>query len=105
VSSDGKKTTLNMNADTVATELAIAFRAERLVFLTDVPGVKDAGGRVIKSIKTGNIEKMIKTGVVTGGMIPKLKGCAAAIKRGVGSVQISDGTHGISAGAGTTVVK
>jgi len=74
------------------------------VFLTDVPGVKNADARIIRTVKAKNIEKMIKSGVVTGGMIPKLKGCAAAINRGIKEVQISDGKNGINDKFGTVII-
>ncbi len=87
-SRDGE--TLNINADTVAGELAAALGAEKLILLTDVPGVKSSDGWV-QSLGVDAIAKLAEAGDVTGGMIPKLDCAANAVKGGVPEVHILDG--------------
>ncbi|OGS22955.1 MAG: acetylglutamate kinase [Elusimicrobia bacterium RIFOXYA2_FULL_39_19] len=103
VSKDTKNTTLNINADTAATEIAVAMKADILLFLTDVPGIKDAAGKVYKTVKIKEIDKLIKSSIITGGMIPKSTGCAQAVKRGIKQVQITDGKKGVSNSSGTVI--
>ncbi len=81
---------LNINADTVAGEVAAALGAERLVFLTDVPGVKDGAGAVRARLAPGEAEALVRAGVVSGGMIPKVEACLRAARAGAASV-IVDG--------------
>ena len=96
---------LNVNADEAAAALASALKAERLIYLTDVPGVLDAGKKTIPVIKTGKeLEKLIASGVITGGMIPKTRSCREAIKKGVGEVDIVDGRAGLLAMKGTRLL-
>ena len=71
---------LNINGDTVAGELARALDAERLVFLTDVTGVMDGGGRVIRRLDRRRANILLNSGVVQGGMIPKLSACLRALE-------------------------
>lgn len=80
---------LNVNADTAACEVASALHAEALYLLTDVPGVKN-GSEIIGEIATAEIEKLQSTGVIKGGMIPKLASAAFAAENGVGQVIITD---------------
>jgi acetylglutamate kinase len=77
----------NVNADLAASELAMALKADDLIFVSDVPGVliDDA---VRKEIQTDEIESLIAQGHITGGMIPKLRSAADAVHRGVGKVHI-----------------
>ena len=72
---------LNINGDTVAGELAHALEAEQLVFLTDVGGVMDAGGRVIPRLDRRRANILFNSGVIQGGMIPKLSACLRALER------------------------
>ena len=65
----------NINADTLAGDLARALRASRVVFLTDVPGVRGADGAVIPTLSQGETDRLIAEGVITGGMIPKVAAC------------------------------
>lgn len=108
--------TLNLNADTVAGELAADLNAEKLIILTDVPGVlKDPNDpdSLIKKIKIDEVDDLIKEGIITGGMIPKIKTCVNAIKGGVNSVHIIDGRiiHSLlleiftTSGIGTMITK
>ena len=72
---------LNINGDTVAGELAYALEAEQLVFLTDVAGVMDGGGRVIRGLDRRRAGILSNSGVIQGGMIPKLSACLRALER------------------------
>ncbi len=81
----------NINADSVASAIAVSLKAEKLIFLTDSDGVLDAEGALISSINIDEIDLLIEKGVVTGGMIPKLLSSREAIKSGVGKVHIING--------------
>ena len=92
VADDG--TTLNLNADTVAGAIAGEMDAEKLIILTDVPGVlRDPSDptSLIQKIRIEEIPQLIEDGVITGGMIPKIETCVDAIKNGVKSAHIIDG--------------
>ena len=94
VGSDKDANTYNINADIAAVELAIALKAPKLVFLTDIEGVRknaeDENSLISKlTPKAANI--LIETGAITGGMIPKVQCCIKAIKEGVESVHIING--------------
>ena len=92
VADDG--TTLNLNADTVAGAIAGEMDAEKLIILTDVPGVlRDPNDptSLIQKIRIEEIPQLIEDGVITGGMIPKIETCVDAIKNGVKSAHIIDG--------------
>jgi len=78
----------NINADQMAAACAVACRASALIFLTDVPGVKDADGSVIRWLSLPMISQMVAASVVSGGMLPKLEACKHALNRGVGRVRI-----------------
>ena len=83
--------TFNVNGDTAAGAIAGALKADRLLLLTDVPGVKDASGQVMTQITPEEIRRMTAEGVISGGMIPKVECCIEAIRRGVNRVFILDG--------------
>ncbi len=83
--------TYNINADTVAGALAGALKAKRLLLLTDVQGVIGANGELIRQMTVAEAGKAVATGVATGGMIPKLETCVAAVEAGVESAVILDG--------------
>ncbi len=85
--------TYNINADLVASHIATALSAGRLILLTDVDGVMDADGRLISSIDADNISSMIAAGSISGGMIPKIEYALQAIKSGVEKVPIINGTR------------
>jgi len=90
---DGK--TYNVNADEAAGAIAAALKAEKLVFLTDVPGIckkKDDPKSLLSSVKAKDVAKLIKSGVISGGMIPKVEACLHAVKSGVHKTHIIDGT-------------
>ncbi|MDA0799434.1 MAG: acetylglutamate kinase [Chloroflexi bacterium] len=82
---------LNINADTVAGAIAVAVGATHLVFLTDVDGILDAHGRLLKRIPLDTAEGLMTSGVVKGGMIPKLEACIQAGNAGI-SAHIVNGT-------------
>ena len=87
ISRDASGCIYNVNADLAAGELAMALKADDLIFISDVPGVliDDA---VVKELRTSDIEGLITRGHVTGGMIPKLRSAADAVHRGVKRVHI-----------------
>ena len=92
VGSDGES--YNINADTVASEIAVALKAEKLITLTDVEGVKgqvDGKEQVFPVLTETDIHELIDSGVITGGMIPKVMGRLDTIRRGVGRAHIIDG--------------
>jgi len=89
VAEDGE--TYNINADTVAGALAGALGARRMLLLTDVPGVLDAQGQLIRELTVSQARAAMAEGVATGGMIPKLETAIAAIEAGVSGVVILDG--------------
>jgi acetylglutamate kinase len=72
----------------MASACAIACHADTLIFLTDVPGVKDAGGSVMPWLTTKQVPNLIADAVIAGGMLPKLEACSNALRRGVGRVRI-----------------
>ncbi len=78
----------NVNADEMASACAVACGAHALVYLTDVPGVKDAEGSVIRWLEVGAIREMVQQATVSGGMLPKLQACTSALKKGVNRVRI-----------------
>ena len=83
--------TYNINADTFAGAIAGALAATRLLFLTDVPGVRDASGALIEALTVAEAKALIADGTIHGGMIPKVETCFHAIERGVESVVILNG--------------
>ncbi|WP_099221308.1 acetylglutamate kinase [Listeria costaricensis] len=83
---------LNVNADMAACAIAGALHAERLYLLTDVPGVK-IEGQVAAQLSTKRIATLIKQGIVTGGMEPKLKSASTALQQNVQAVYITDDLH------------
>lgn len=92
IAKDG--TSLNLNADTAAGEVASAVDAEKLIILTDVPGVlrdPDDPSSLIQKIRISEVQGLIDDGVITGGMIPKIETCVKAIENGVKSCHIIDG--------------
>ena len=78
----------NVNADQMASACAIACGANALIYLTDVPGVKDANGAVIRWLDVKAISQMVEQATVSGGMLPKLEACISALKKGVTRVRI-----------------
>jgi len=86
--------TYNNNADDVAAAVAVALRADKLVLLTDVPGILHDPAEpnsLISTIPSGQIEELISQGVIRGGMLPKVRACERALNGGVGKTHIIDG--------------
>jgi len=81
----------NINADTAAAELAAALKAEKLILLTDVEGVKDSKRNILYTITIDRVESLIEDGIIVGGMIPKVMGCMSALEHGVNRTHIIDG--------------
>ncbi|MEL6436307.1 MAG: acetylglutamate kinase [Pseudomonadota bacterium] len=104
--------TYNINADTFAGAVAGAVAAQRLLFLTDVPGVLDKAGTLIKQLTVSEAQALIADGTISGGMIPKVETCIEALHRGVKGVVIVNGRvpHAVllelftDHGAGTLIV-
>ncbi|MCQ6961858.1 acetylglutamate kinase [Methanolobus chelungpuianus] len=107
---------LNLNADTIAGDIAAALRAKKLILMTDVPGVlKDRSDKSsrISRVTLDGVDQLIREGVISGGMIPKMKGAATAVESGVENVHIIDGSvsHSVllelftDSGIGTMVCK
>lgn len=94
IGSDEEGNTYNINADYAAVAIAAALRAEKLVFLTDVEGVlkdKEDASSLISFLSDWEAKKYIESGVIAGGMIPKVECCMEAIEKGVPMVHILDG--------------
>ena len=86
---DGRR--YNVNADTAAGAIASALKARRLMLLTDVAGVLDGSGELMRELSRNDIPMLIQDGIAQGGMIPKLETAAEAVKNGVGGAVIMDG--------------
>jgi acetylglutamate kinase len=80
--------TYNLNGDTAAGALATALKADRLVFLTDVPNLLDEAKQPIHHLTTARAEQLLQNGTIEGGMIPKIEAALAALRGGVGQIQI-----------------
>lgn len=94
IGADDRGCTLNLNADTVAGELGAELGAEKLIILTDVPGILEDPNdpdSLIKRLKVDEIPELIEKGIISGGMIPKTLTCVNAINKGVTSAHIIDG--------------
>jgi acetylglutamate kinase len=89
VGRDGR--TYNINADVAAGEIAAALKAEKLVLLSDVEGVKDTQGRLISTLDSAEARRLIARGTIQEGMIPKVECCIEALAKGVGKTHILDG--------------
>ena len=81
----------NVNADDVAGALAGRLKAAKLILMTDVPGIQDGQGNLLTSMKVAQARHLIRAGVITRGMIPKVRSCLAALGRGVGKAHNIDG--------------
>jgi acetylglutamate kinase len=89
VGSDGQA--YNINADLVAGKLAITLNAEKLILLTNTPGVLDRDGNLLTGLKAEQVDQLIKDGVIHGGMLPKINCALDAVRSGVRTAQIIDG--------------
>ena len=111
VSNDDERRPLNINADEAASALAVALKADRLLFVSDVPGVM-RDGETIPELDEAKIAKLVEEGVISGGMIPKTRSCLEGIAAGIGEVHICgwngrDGFLGQISGAknGGTIIR
>lgn len=86
---DGKA--YNINADTVAGKLAVTLGAEKLILLTNTPGVLDQNGSLLTGLSEARVQELIDAGVITGGMLPKVRCALDAVAGGVRTATISDG--------------
>ena len=93
IGTDANGQSYNINADTVAAELACALKAEKLMLLTDVEGVKTSkdSDRILHALTVREVHQLIAEGIIVGGMIPKVLGCVHAVENGVGRAHIVDG--------------
>jgi acetylglutamate kinase len=94
IGADDAGQTYNINADDAATAIACSLAAEKLIFLTDVPGLLldvDDPSSLVTSVSVDRVGELIDGGVIGGGMIPKMEACVRAIGHGVGSVHLVDG--------------
>ncbi len=94
VAMDKKGVTYNINADIFASQFSAAIGAERLAFLTDVPGIlenPEDEKSVIEEIRIEKVEKLIRKGTIVSGMIPKINSCVQALQKGVKEIDILDG--------------
>ncbi|MGT2667379.1 acetylglutamate kinase [Streptococcus rifensis] len=90
---------LNINADDVASQLAVGLQAEQLIMMTDVAGVKESGN-ILEQLTPQDVTQKIDSGIITGNMIPKVLGATQAVLSGVGRVSIGQTLYG-----GTHVLK
>jgi len=89
VGTDGRS--YNINADLVAGKVAEVLKAEKLILLTNIPGILDKQGQLLTGLSLTDIEELIADGTISGGMIPKTRCSTDALKGGVTSVHIIDG--------------
>lgn len=105
--------TYNINADTAAGEISSALKAEKLILMTDVEGVKDKNEELLSTLTETEAGELIESGSISGGMIPKVNCCCKALDNGVGKAHIIDGRveHAVlleiftDVGVGTQIVK
>ncbi len=110
---DKEGSTLNINADSVAGALAGALGAEKLILMTDIEGVKDEKGGLVSSVSEEEACAMLSSGIISGGMIPKIESAMDALEKGVPKVHIIDGRieHSVlleiftETGIGTEIIK
>jgi acetylglutamate kinase len=81
----------NINADVVAGKLATVLKAEKLMLLTNTPGVLDKNGNLLTNLSAREIDDLFADGTISGGMLPKIEGALDAAKSGVNAVHIIDG--------------
>jgi acetylglutamate kinase len=86
-----KGETYNVNADYVASAIASSLKAEKLMLLTDVEGIKDSEGKVLSTLTRTDIMELINDKVISGGMLPKVQACTRALEGGVKKTHIVDG--------------
>jgi acetylglutamate kinase len=82
---------LNVNADEVAVACAAAWLADRMIFLSDIDGVRGADGQLLRRLTTDQADSLVSSGVATGGMVAKLRAAKLAVSHGIPSVEIAPG--------------
>ncbi len=113
VGTDMEGNSYNINADTVAGEVAVALKADKVIYMTNVKGILDEEGQLISRLDASGCRRMLESGEVSRGMIPKVAGCLTAVGSGVDRAHIIDGTveHALllevftSGGVGTMIVE
>lgn len=113
ISEGNKNDTLNINADYVAGMIAYALKAEKLILLTDMEGIKDRNNKLISTLDKKKTKSLITKEVISGGMLPKVQACQSALKGGVKKTHIIDGRipHALlleiftEKGIGTEIIK
>ncbi len=109
----GKGELYNVNADDAAAALAAKLKAAKLILMTDVPGIMDGRGSLLSTVAAPKARALIRTGVISRGMIPKVKACLTALAGGTGKAHIIDGRlrHSLlleiftSTGVGTQIIR
>jgi len=94
IGSDSSGQAYNVNADTAAAAIAVALGAEKLIYLTDIEGlraVKDDPASLVRKATASEVDAMLKTGSIDGGMIPKMESCVSALQQSVHDCHILDG--------------
>jgi len=82
----------NVNADDMASGIAAIMKAEKLIYMSDIPGVMDGNGNLIETLDQNETERLIGTGIISGGMIPKVRSIFRTLNQGVKCVHLIDGT-------------
>jgi acetylglutamate kinase len=91
IGSDEQGISYNINADLVASRVAVTLGAEKLLLLTNTPGILDTAGELVTHATLAQVDAMIADGTVYGGMLPKVQCAREALEAGVGAAQIIDG--------------
>ncbi|MER3422155.1 MAG: acetylglutamate kinase [Nitrospiraceae bacterium] len=91
IGTDRSGHTYNINADLVAGAIAAAIKAEKLLMLTDVKGIRDAKGRHVSTLTRKDMQRMVKKGTISAGMLPKVHACLMALDGGVRKAHVIDG--------------
>jgi len=92
VAGDPRGNIYNVNGDQMAIACAQGFRADKLIFLTDVDGVRDGSGQIRAQLTVAEAAQLVKNGIASGGMQAKLEAATAALHNGIGEVIIAPGT-------------
>jgi acetylglutamate kinase len=91
VGADEEGKSYNINADLVAGSVSAALSAEKLLILTDVPGIQDEKGKLLPTLSGKEVQRLIKKGVINKGMLPKVEAALSAVEKGVRKAHIIDG--------------
>lgn len=105
IAEDQKGQPLNVNADEMASAIAVSLKAQRLILFTDVAGILDQHGKTIPQITLKQGQELIQKGVITGGMIPKIQSAFQALNAGVAEIWILHGQLPLSQAQGTLISK